>query len=151
MEIENEEEIHKKKNELNHPPTLKVFKSQNDDEGGEDFKKPKLDISKYGLVSRNEEIEKEDEILKEIKIREQNEKNKEGIPLGFEFKYKEPFWSSKPPYPYSLEVLKEGNIIDKINISEKGFYLFGRAPVCDVILDHEVKFFLFLNLFIKYF
>lgn len=77
------------------------------------------------------------------------------LPPGFEFKYKEPFWSAKPPYPYALEVMKEGSIIGNIELSQKGCYLIGRAPVCDIILDHDVikiaffPIFQNLNLLIK--
>ena len=47
--------------------------------------------------------------------------------------YKVPAWNpSKPKYPYVLEVIKEGVVIDHIDISKKGFYLMGRLPLCDV-------------------
>lgn len=52
--------------------------------------------------------------------------------------YEVPFWSHKPSYPYVLEVIKDGSLIEEINIHEKGHYLIGRAPICDIILDNPV-------------
>jgi len=63
------------------------------------------------------------------------EETKEGdktIPLLYE----PPFWSGKPKTQYRLELLKDGISKGDIDFCNKGFYLFGRAPVCDVILDH---------------
>lgn len=40
--------------------------------------------------------------------------------------YIEPWWSSKPQSDYSLEVMKDGAIIEELNISEKAFYVIGR-------------------------
>jgi len=36
-----------------------------------------------------------------------------------------------------LEVLKNGTIVDKIDISEKSYYVIGRLPSCDLALEHE--------------
>jgi hypothetical protein len=40
--------------------------------------------------------------------------------------YQIPAWSEPPGQPYYLEVLKDGAIIDTLNVSEKGAYMFGR-------------------------
>lgn len=37
---------------------------------------------------------------------------------------------------YSLEVLKSGAIIDKINLSTKDYFVFGRLSDCDITLEH---------------
>ncbi|GAB2288985.1 hypothetical protein Dimus_023289 [Dionaea muscipula] len=50
--------------------------------------------------------------------------------------YTIPPWSEAPPHPFYLEVLKDGSIIDQLNITEKGAYMFGRVDVCDFILEH---------------
>ncbi|XP_029651248.2 kanadaptin [Octopus sinensis] len=50
--------------------------------------------------------------------------------------YKEPYWSGMATKPYSFDVLKNGSIIDKVNLKEKPFYIFGRLPTCDVTLEH---------------
>lgn len=50
--------------------------------------------------------------------------------------YQIPAWSEPPGQPYYLEVLKDGSIIDNLNVSEKGAYMFGRSHQCDFILEH---------------
>eukprot|EP00058_Branchiostoma_floridae_P004625 XP_002590113.1 hypothetical protein BRAFLDRAFT_83391 [Branchiostoma floridae] len=50
--------------------------------------------------------------------------------------YKEPAWSSVPNKPYSLEVLKNGCIVSKLELTGKPFYVFGRLDSCDVTLEH---------------
>ncbi|KAK9272689.1 hypothetical protein L1049_003066 [Liquidambar formosana] len=50
--------------------------------------------------------------------------------------YTIPPWSEPPSHPFSLEVLKDGSIIDQFDISEKGAYMFGRVDLCDFVLDH---------------
>ena len=60
---------------------------------------------------------------------------KEKVP---ELKYKEPWWSATPPAEenFSLEVLKNGCIISTLNLNDKAYHVFGRLPLCDVILEH---------------
>lgn len=41
-----------------------------------------------------------------------------------------------PGSDYALEVLKSGMIIEKIDLTKKPYYVFGRHPNCDVILSH---------------
>ncbi|KAF5190618.1 SMAD/FHA domain-containing protein [Thalictrum thalictroides] len=50
--------------------------------------------------------------------------------------YSIPPWSEAPCHPFSLEVLKDGSIIDEFEVSEKGAYMFGRVDLCDFVLDH---------------
>ncbi|XP_043702106.1 kanadaptin [Telopea speciosissima] len=50
--------------------------------------------------------------------------------------YTIPLWSEAPCHPFSLEVLKEGHIIDQFDVSKKGAYMFGRVDLCDFVLDH---------------
>lgn len=50
--------------------------------------------------------------------------------------YQIPAWSEPPGLPYYLEVLKDGSIIDNLNVSEKGAYMFGRSHQSDFILEH---------------
>jgi len=42
--------------------------------------------------------------------------------------YIEPFWSCKPFTSFSLEVMKEGQILDTLELSTKPFYVVGRDP-----------------------
>ncbi|XP_050227016.1 uncharacterized protein LOC126676777 [Mercurialis annua] len=50
--------------------------------------------------------------------------------------YKIPEWSGPPCYNYNLEVLKDGSVIDQLNVFEKGAYMFGRVDLCDFVLEH---------------
>lgn len=52
-------------------------------------------------------------------------------------KYTEPSWGGKPPdASYSLEILKNGTIVDTVPLAERSYYVVGRLPVCDVSLEH---------------
>ncbi|XP_061344258.1 uncharacterized protein LOC133290215 [Gastrolobium bilobum] len=55
---------------------------------------------------------------------------------GVTVPYKIPPWSAAPSHEFYLEVLKDGSIIDKFNVSEKGAYMFGRLDLCDFVLEH---------------
>ncbi len=52
--------------------------------------------------------------------------------------YQAPFWDAKPLHQYKLEVLKNGGIVDILDIFDKGHYLIGRIPLCDISLEHQV-------------
>lgn len=55
--------------------------------------------------------------------------------------YNIPFWSDTPPADckYSLEVISGGSILQNIQLDAKPFYLVGRAPICDIMLDNDVR------------
>ena len=51
--------------------------------------------------------------------------------------YTPPPWSAAPGVAYSLEVVREGVVIETIDISQKAFYVVGRDPSsADVVLPH---------------
>ncbi|CAL9102887.1 unnamed protein product [Musa textilis] len=50
--------------------------------------------------------------------------------------YSIPSWSEPPAQPFFLEVLKDGVIIEQLDVSQKGAYMFGRIDSCDFVLDH---------------
>ncbi|CAM8968682.1 unnamed protein product [Rhodiola kirilowii] len=50
--------------------------------------------------------------------------------------YKIPPWSEPPTLPFFIEVLKGGAIVDNLDLSKKGAYMFGRVDLCDFTLDH---------------
>ncbi|KAG8076012.1 hypothetical protein GUJ93_ZPchr0006g46260 [Zizania palustris] len=50
--------------------------------------------------------------------------------------YTIPEWSAAPGHPFFLEVLKDGTIVDKLDVSKKGAYMFGRIDLCDFVLEH---------------
>ncbi|KAJ0495008.1 putative transcription factor interactor and regulator FHA-SMAD family [Helianthus annuus] len=55
---------------------------------------------------------------------------------GVAVPYTIPSWSEPPCHNYFLEVLKDGSIIDQLDVHEKGAYMFGRVELCDFILEH---------------
>ncbi|XP_020587911.1 kanadaptin-like [Phalaenopsis equestris] len=50
--------------------------------------------------------------------------------------YTTPSWSEPPEHPFSIEVLKDGTIIEELDVHEKGAYMFGRLDLCDFVLEH---------------
>uniref|UniRef100_A0A2P2KWR9 Smad nuclear interacting protein n=1 Tax=Rhizophora mucronata TaxID=61149 RepID=A0A2P2KWR9_RHIMU len=50
--------------------------------------------------------------------------------------YTIPEWSGPPLHQYYLEILKDGSIIDQLDVCEKGAYMFGRVDLCDFVLEH---------------
>ncbi|RXM30320.1 Kanadaptin [Acipenser ruthenus] len=61
-----------------------------------------------------------------------NAKFKPGPPLS----YTEPPWGGVAETPYLFEILKNGTILDTVELNEKSFIVFGRLPNCDVPLEH---------------
>lgn len=51
--------------------------------------------------------------------------------------YTEPSWGGQAPEtPYTIEILKNGAIVDTIPLKDRSFFVVGRLPVCDVSLEH---------------
>lgn len=50
--------------------------------------------------------------------------------------YTIPPWSEASSLPFFLEVLKDGAIIENLDVTKKGVYMFGRIDMCDFILEH---------------
>lgn len=51
--------------------------------------------------------------------------------------YVEPPWGGKAPDDmYALEILKNGAIVDTVPLNDRGYFVVGRLPVCDVSLEH---------------
>ena len=50
--------------------------------------------------------------------------------------YDIPESSAIPPVEYTLEVLRNGSIIDYIALSHRSYTVFGRSPDSDAVLDH---------------
>ena len=73
--------------------------------------------------------------LKEHEDLKSDVEKKEKAP---ELRYKVPWWSAKPPQEenFNLEILKNGCIISTTDLNDKAFYVFGRLPLCDVVLEH---------------
>lgn len=81
------------------------------------------------------------EIIKKIENPEEIKnlpKQKKNIPI-VPCPYIEPKWSKEPDSDviYNLEVLKTGVIVDEIkSLQNKSFWIFGRLPTCDVMMEH---------------
>ena len=52
--------------------------------------------------------------------------------------YKEPIWGGIPPESekYSFDVVKNGTLIENIELGKKPWIVFGRLPSCDVFMEH---------------
>jgi pSer/pThr/pTyr-binding forkhead associated (FHA) protein len=50
--------------------------------------------------------------------------------------YVKPPWSAVPGHFFFLEVLKDGSIVENLEVSSKGAYMFGRSDRCDFVLEH---------------
>lgn len=50
--------------------------------------------------------------------------------------YKEPAWSSNCDEKYSFEVIKNGAVIDTIDLTSKCFHVVGRLPSCNIPMEH---------------
>ncbi|XP_031279466.1 kanadaptin [Pistacia vera] len=50
--------------------------------------------------------------------------------------YKIPEWSGPPCHKFYFEVLQDGSIVDQFDVCKKGAYMFGRAELCDFVLEH---------------
>jgi hypothetical protein len=56
--------------------------------------------------------------------------------------YQIPFWSAEPigDYHYSLEVISEGSVQQVIPLGNKAYHLIGRAPICDIAINSDVRY-----------
>jgi len=50
--------------------------------------------------------------------------------------YQEPSWGGIPQQNYSVEVLKNGVIVDTIKLADKGYFVVGRLANCDIVQEH---------------
>lgn len=72
----------------------------------------------------------------------QDGKQKLKAPLVGKFKpnpplpYTEPPWGRVARIPYALEILKNGVIVDSVPLTQQGYFVVGRLPLCDVSLEH---------------
>lgn len=50
--------------------------------------------------------------------------------------YKEPPWSGLSEDTFSFEVIKNGAVIDKVDLKGKAYHVIGRLPSCDIPMEH---------------
>ncbi|KAF9097289.1 Kanadaptin [Mortierella sp. AD031] len=51
-------------------------------------------------------------------------------------KYQKPAWSGYPNQQFFFEVIKNGVLVDKIQLPNKEFLTIGRLPMCDLEMEH---------------
>ena len=100
-----------------------------DSNGKEDVHLLEPDISKGEALERSEPAENGSS-------RPTARPGKEALLEAPELSYIEPRWGGKPASPHSLTVIKNGAVVDEIDISEKAHHVFGRLPTCDIPMDH---------------
>ncbi|KPI96388.1 Kanadaptin [Papilio xuthus] len=120
--------------------------SENKNENTE-FKKPVL-IGRIGKLPKKAKLEADkpkEPKTEEINIQTSEPIAKSSLPpavlmkeLSTPIPYKEPKWSGICPdgSEYGLEVLKSGMIVEKVDLTTKPFYVFGRLANCDVVMAH---------------
>lgn len=50
--------------------------------------------------------------------------------------YKEPPWGGITDKKFNFEVLKNGMIIDNVDLTQQSYFVFGRLPSCDITMEH---------------
>jgi len=50
--------------------------------------------------------------------------------------YKEPSWGGITDKSYYFEVIKNGAVAERVELTTKSYYVFGRLPSCDHAMDH---------------
>jgi hypothetical protein len=50
--------------------------------------------------------------------------------------YQEPSWGGIPGLPYSLEIIKNGSVVETHPLRDKSFFVVGRLANCDIVLEH---------------
>ena len=50
--------------------------------------------------------------------------------------YKEPLWGGITDKSYYFEVIKNGAVAERVELTTKSYYVFGRLPSCDHSMDH---------------
>lgn len=104
---------------------------------------PRSENIKNGAADRTGETVYDDKTLGKCPRQEQNvEKDRRGEvkPISGKFPpipYTEPPWGGVPPdTPYSLEILKNGTVVDTVPLTNTSYIVVGRLPVCNVSLEH---------------
>lgn len=97
-----------------------------------------LDIKQKEIIVQNvenSESKKSHTETEDLDVPPEQQATDNSIPLP----YKEPSWSGIPRsngQAYAFEVLKNGTIIDTINLMEQAFWVFGRLPNCNISMQH---------------
>lgn len=90
------------------------------------------EASKTIFLQKNDTKDKIDESILENSLEENVLPDTKNIPVP----YLEPKWGGKPTEEYTLEVLKSGVILEKIDLTKRSFHILGRLPSCNLTLAH---------------
>ena len=113
--------------------------------GGDGFKMPTLPPFNTKPVPvadiKGKDINIEGQNVEETsKVEDKKEKVADDTPAvtppSPSYQYQEPSWGGLPDKQYSLEVLKNGTIVDCFKLEGKSFFTVGRLPICDVPFEH---------------
>lgn len=88
----------------------------------------------YGLSYHAPQVEEWEERLQQAQDDEEEEERK--TDPNIPHMYQPPFWSGRPSSHFTLELIRDGVSKGAIPLHKKSWYLFGRAPICDIELDH---------------
>ncbi|XP_012058996.1 PREDICTED: kanadaptin [Atta cephalotes] len=92
-----------------------------------------LSVNKEAIVQLQDDAEdKSDKPIIKDSVEENISSDTRNIPIP----YLQPKWGGKPIKEYKLEVLKSGVILEKLDLTEKSFYVIGRLPCCNLSLAH---------------
>lgn len=94
-----------------------------------EFKVPSMVPSRLKNRSKSEKGE-------DIHAAEKNARTSSAETAPPPLPYNEPTWSSTPSSPYVLTVIKNGTIIQTVELSHKPYHVFGRLPSCDIQFEH---------------
>lgn len=90
------------------------------------------EATKILFLQKNDTKDKIDKSILENFLEEDVLPDTKNIPVP----YLEPKWGGKPTEEYTLEVLKSGVILEKIDLTKRSFYILGRLPSCNLSLAH---------------
>ncbi|CAM6090513.1 unnamed protein product [Calypogeia fissa] len=126
---------------LEEPPSKSVEQSGSEEES---TKSAELQINGSGELAASEgngvsEVER----TSRLSVAEDGSKRQRLHPAGAtsgsnpgQPPYVKPSWGAIPGQPFTLEILKEGNILGVEDVSKKAVYMFGRSDRCDFVLEH---------------
>ena len=112
-----------------------------------DFKVPSLPFKAPASISEPAKSKSDDQTVPDLESKEDLidvnqgatvEPQPPAAPAAPAVQYEEPSWGGEPPSDrhYSLEILKNGAIVDTVKLTGKSFFTVGRLPVCDVPFEH---------------
>ncbi|XP_076463473.1 kanadaptin-like [Babylonia areolata] len=122
------------------PPRQRQTSSNDEGKNEVEFKLPDPNVSlidrkKTSVVPANTPSESGSKPKKQTSERSPAETLKQ---TQVSIPYKEPIWGGVPPESekYSFDVLKNGTVIDSVELGQKPWLVFGRLPSCDVCMEH---------------